>query len=290
VAQATGKGAQAKPHGKTTPQQREAVRRLREKGYYDIKPPGYESESSEEREPAAREPYVRMIRRGGIDGNGGSLLLNLLASRSAPKFSGEEADWEMFAHDWGAYLAILREAEGEEIPDVFLFEVLRGCVDSATQTMLKALRQKDPAITFTKAWQHLERKHTHDQVGTRRREWERIALKGGDLTVISWRNYQSSFELAWARAEGISEREAEDKILRDLPFDWRERLTKECGRRAQDHSWVRIAKPAPFAMTQLVEIIQMASDTRGLALEERQTEVLIRCPTEAAQEKVLELD
>ena len=69
MAQATRKGAQAKPHGKTTPQQREAVRRLREKGYYDIKPPGYESESSEEREPAAREPYVRMNRQGGIDGN-----------------------------------------------------------------------------------------------------------------------------------------------------------------------------------------------------------------------------
>ena len=96
-----------------------------------------------------------------------------------------------------------------------------------------------PELTFEKAWQHLERTNAYDHVGARRKEWERVALKGGELTLATWRNYQSSFELKWARAEGISEREAEDKILRDLPFEWRERLTKECARKAQDNFWAR---------------------------------------------------
>ncbi len=129
-----------------------------------------------------------------------------------------------------------------------LFEVLKGCVDPSTQTVLKALRQKTPDVSFEKAWQHLERTNAYDPVGARRKEWERVALKGGELTLATWRSYQSSFELTWARAEGISEREAEDKILRDLPFEWRERLTKECARKAQDNFWVRAIKPIPFPM------------------------------------------
>ena len=139
-------------------------------------------------------------------------MLTLLATRAAPKFSGEEADWETFALDWAVYRDILIEAEGGGIADVFLFEVLKGCVDPATQTILKALRQKSPELTFEKAWQHLERTNAYDPVGARRKEWERVALKGGELTLATWRSYQSSFELTWARAEGISEREAEDKF------------------------------------------------------------------------------
>lgn len=38
--------------------------------------------------------------------------------------------------------------------------------------------------------------------------------------------------------KGCVEREAKDKILRGLPFDWQERLTKECSRKTKDHYWV----------------------------------------------------
>ena len=85
---------------------------------------------------------------GGAGTDNGSLLLTVLATRAAPKFSGEEADWEAFAQDWAVYRDILVEAEGGDIADVFLFEVLKGCVDPATQTILKALRQKSPELTF----------------------------------------------------------------------------------------------------------------------------------------------
>ena len=57
-----------------------------------------------------------------------------------------------------------------DIADVFLFEVLKECVDPATQTILKALRQKSPELTFEKAWHHLERTNAYDPVGARRKE------------------------------------------------------------------------------------------------------------------------
>ncbi len=50
------------------------------------------------------------------------------------------------------YLNILVETEGGAIADVFLFEVLKRCLDPATQTVLKALRQMLPDLTFEKAW------------------------------------------------------------------------------------------------------------------------------------------
>ncbi len=63
------------------------------------------------------------------------------------------------------------EAEGGDIADVFLFEVLKGCVDPSTQTVLKALRQKTPDLSFEKAWQNLERTNAYDPLGARRKEW-----------------------------------------------------------------------------------------------------------------------
>ncbi len=109
------------------------------------------------------------------------------------------------------------EAEGIDIADVFLFEVLKGCVDPATQTFLKVLRQKSPDLNFEKAWQHLERTNAYELVGSRRKEWKRVALKGGELTLATWRSYQSSFEITMARAEEISEREAEGQTF-ERPF------------------------------------------------------------------------
>jgi hypothetical protein len=117
-----------------------------------------------------------------------------------------------------------------------------------TLTVLKALHQKLPDLSFEKAWQPLERTNAYDPVGARRKEWQRVFLKSGELTLATWCSYQSSFELTWARAEGISEKEAEDKVLRDVPFEWRERLTKEYARKAHDNFWARAIKPIPFLM------------------------------------------
>ncbi len=115
-----------------------------------------------------------MGRGRGAGTDNGSLLLTVLATRAATKFSGEEADWEAFAQDWATYRDILMEAEGGYIADVFLFEFLKGCVNPSTQTVLKALRQKTPDLSFEKAWQHQERTNAYDPVGARRKEWEEL--------------------------------------------------------------------------------------------------------------------
>ncbi len=61
------------------------------------------------------------------------------------------------------------------------------------------------------------------------------------------------------RAEGISEMEAEEKNLRDLPFEWRERLTKECARKTQDIFWERTLKPVLFPMEEFQGILETAT-------------------------------
>ncbi len=78
--------------------------------------------------------------------------------------------------------------------------------------------------------------------------------------------------------------------MRDLPFEWRERLTKECARKAQDKFWGRAIKPVPFPMEEFQGILETASGVRRLEVEDRQLKVPIKCPNEAAQEKVVELN
>jgi hypothetical protein len=74
--------------------------------------------------------------------------MNVLANRTAPTFSGEESDWEAFWHDWKIYADIMRESEGGHVPDVFLFDLFRSSVDPATQNRLRAMRKKEPDLTF----------------------------------------------------------------------------------------------------------------------------------------------
>ena len=51
-------------------------------------------------------------------------------------------------------------------------------MDPATQTILKALRQKSPELTFEKAWQHLERTNAYDPVGARRKAGVKFPTQG----------------------------------------------------------------------------------------------------------------
>ncbi len=78
-----------------TEAQRAAVKRLKAIGC-DLRPPAYDSDES----PPSN---VRMVKWGRAGADNGSLLLTVLATRAAPKFSGEEAAWEAFAQDWATY-------------------------------------------------------------------------------------------------------------------------------------------------------------------------------------------
>ncbi len=68
------------------------------------------------------------------------------------------------------------------------------------------------------------------------------------------------------QAEGISERRAEDKILKDHPFEWRERLTKMWRSKGQDNFWARAIKPVPFPTEEFQGILETASRVRRLEI------------------------
>ena len=64
----------------------------------------------------------------------------------------------------------MRESEGGHVPDVFLFDLFRSSVDAATQNRLRAMRKKEPDLTFAKFWQTVDREFTRDHENARRRE------------------------------------------------------------------------------------------------------------------------
>ena len=163
-----------------------------------------------------------------------SLIYAQLATRKPPSFTGEESDWHEFARDWTEFLAALRESEGREVSDILLFGVLEACLDPATSHKLKAERERDPSLTFSGFWKKLEREFGRDYEDMRRREWERVALKPGELTLSSWRAYRVAVEAALTNIAGITSREMDSKLVRDLPVPAREKLVRECARKVHE--------------------------------------------------------
>ena len=156
-----------------------------------------ESDEDDDRHQGRRR-VVRMVapEERPLAETGSTLLAAVLSTGSAPKFSGEEADWETFSYDWRTYVEILRQAEGGRLKDVHLFEMLRRSVDVATQNRLRAESRLDPTLTYAQFWQSLDREFTRDHEGARRRDWEAVRLAKGELTLRGWREYRATFEMA----------------------------------------------------------------------------------------------
>ena len=86
------------------------------------------------------------------------------------------------------------------------------------------MRRKEPDLTFAKFWQTVDREFTRDHENARRREWEAISIPRGKLTLLKLREYRNAFEVSLSLTQKISDRKVEEKILKDLPGEWRERL------------------------------------------------------------------
>ena len=100
----------------------------------------------------------------------------------------------------------------------------------------------------------------------------------------------NAFEVALSLTQKISDREVEEKILKDLPGEWRERLGKQCARKAHGKHWVKVLKPCPLSRERLEQALTLAHRGRTPHLEDRTGEYIMECQTEEAQEKILELD
>jgi hypothetical protein len=176
------------------------------------------------------------------------------------------------------------------VPDVCLFDLFRSSVDVATQNQLRAMCRKEPDLTFAKFWQTVDRKFTHDHENARRREWEAISIPHGQLLLLKWREYRNAFEVALSLTQKASEREVEEKIVRDLPGEWREKLAKQCTRKAQWRHWVKVMKPCTLNRARLDQALALANRGRTPQLEERSSEFIVECATEEVEEKIRELD
>ena len=165
-----------------------------------------------------------------------------LMANKAPEFSGEEEDWVNFSQRWSDFVEFLRATEGREIEDVVLFGILESCVDDATKSKIRSERRREPGLNFSRFWQGLEREFGRDQESAKRGEWERVHLRSGEMTLASWRSYRIAFEAALSQTHGISEREVEQKVLRDLPSGFREKLAREIANKAQEKMWIKVLK------------------------------------------------
>jgi hypothetical protein len=181
-------------------------------------------------------------------------------------------------------------SEGGHVPDVFLFDLFRSSVDPATQNWLRAMRKKEPDLTFAKFWQTVDREFTRDHENARRCEWEAISIPHGQLSLLKWREYRNAFEVALSLKQKVSDREIEEKILRDLPGEWHEKLAKQCAQKAHGKHWVKVLKPCTLNRARLEQALALANRGRIPQLEERSSEFIVECNSEEVKEIFFEMD
>jgi hypothetical protein len=122
----------------------------------------------------------------------------------------------------------MRESEWGQVPDVFIFDLFRSSLDPATQKRLRAMRKKEPDLTFAKFWQTVDRDFTRDHEKARRPEWEAISIPHDQLSLLKWREYQNAFDVALSLTQKVADQEKAEKILRELRGEWRKKLAEQC--------------------------------------------------------------
>ena len=136
----------------------------------------------------------------------------------------------------------------------------------------------------------MEREFGRDQESAKRGEWERVHLRSGEMTLASWRSYRIAFEAALSQTHGISEREVEQKVLRDLPSGLREKLAREIANKAQEKMWVKVLKSCNLKTQELTMVLGAILHDIPPKVEERVNDFLVACDSESFQIEMLELD
>ena len=151
---------------------------------------------------------------------------------------------------------------------------------------------KEPEpLTFMKVWRELEKEFGKNIPGHHRLVWERVTLNGEqNLTYLKFREFQREFMLTLKRAEDVTDEEAERKLMQELPDHWRSRVIKEGVKRAGGQYWVRIPKPTPIPLEELMPFIEIALMKTRPKVEEQRLGYLIECGSEVAQAGVLTLN
>lgn len=214
----------------------------------------------------------------------------VLNTMEAPRFSGHDCDWEPFAKAWGRYIQMLREANGEDLPDSWLFQMLEKSLDETSQLGLRAVREQGSHVGFQEFWRELERTYGRDTAEKHRRTWEQLSLTHvTNLTVYEWRNFYANFQFVKGQVGDVTEEESQRRFLQAMPFDHQEKVQLENLKRAKKQHWVRVRKPCPLRVSELeewaTEFMDMARRPR---VDDSPGAYFLECGSEYARDAILD--
>ena len=163
------------------------------------------------------------------------LLLALQQNVKAPYLDPTEPDsWTQFEREWAAwsqwYLVHKPPGpDGEVMHRALLISRLHPTLQGRYQE--EVLRHT--GLTVQMIWNDLSRNFGVDNPHFWRKKWYGVQLQlvEGELTLANWKLYQSKFETALAKVTDWTDTEVADKVKRQLPTAWVDKVT---GREAKD--------------------------------------------------------
>ena len=174
--------------------------------------------------------------------------------------------------------------QGGPVPDDIMLSLLKGSLDRTSQNRLVTRQEAKPGLTYAEFWGELQGVFGADVPERNRQEWERVTVRGKRLDPDVWRDFQAEFEMTLRRVEDARDREVRERIMAEIPSEWRMELLTEGVRRAEEQFWVRIPEPFPMAVTELEDFLaQMVPNTRGVVLQGQRC-VMVNCGSREGRE------
>ena len=170
-------------------------------------------------------------------------------------------------------MAVLGQSSPEPPAEITLFEMLKGSLDERSCKKLQAKRDK---MTFTQFWVELEQTFMEGDVTDRyRSEWERISVAHFPrLSLNQLRDFQTDFEIALEKLDGIPEDEKAKRFLQGLPAKLQEDVLKVCAKRQRGKFWVRVTRTRGMDVEALVDWLEGVAG-RTLMVEDLGTHFMV---------------
>ena len=115
-----------------------------------------------------------------------------------------------------------------------------------------------------------------------------MQLKGGQLEINGWRDFQQQFELAASRVDDKGEREECDVLFKQLPPFWQDRIMRDQERKDRSKYWVRIGA-LPGLTRECLEDLLKTEGIKYRTIQTTHNGFNVQGKNEAAQDRLLAL-
>ena len=145
-------------------------------------------------------------------------------------------------------------------PDEALLQALQGCLDEGTLLELRLKKSEDPALSYSKFWEHLNLVHGIDASFQNRKAWESVALdlENGELTKANFLKFRAQFILARISVLDRSNQEECSLLLAQLPKTWLDRVQTEEMYRKRHSKWLKATNFPPQISKREIKIMLQA--------------------------------